>query len=226
LGVLFYEMICGQVPFKAVTHAGVFDEILHKEPGSPSKLNENITPELETIILKLLEKDRDLRYQTASDLRADLKRLRRNLGESFASSETMMLPSIELRKSQAIKTKSKTSRLVLFGIAALLILGGISFAAYKLILKPSANFSLADANTIRLTNLGKVTDANVSGDGKYVAYITDEGGRQSLWLKQIENGGNVQMGQKNCRRNLPRTCVGRNSAKSRPRLYAESDHFA
>jgi eukaryotic-like serine/threonine-protein kinase len=193
LGVLFYEMICGQVPFKAVTHAGVFDEILHKEPGLPSKLNEHITTEFETIILKLLEKDRDLRYQTASDLRADLKRLRRSLGESFASSETVMLPSIELRKSQAAKTKSKTSRLVLFGIAALLILSGISFAAYKFFLKPSANFSLADANTVRLTNLGKVTDANVSGDGKYVAYVTDEGGRQSLWVKQIANGGNVQI---------------------------------
>jgi eukaryotic-like serine/threonine-protein kinase len=192
LGVLIYEMACRIVPFKAVTHAGVFDEILHKQPVSPSALSDDVPAEFETIILKLLEKDRNLRYQTASDLFADLKRLRRNLGESFDSTETIKISSSNFQ-SQNIPTGKKLLRFALPGILAIALLGGIGFVFYSLVPKASAKFSIADSKASRVTSLGKIGDATVSEDGKYIAYVLNEGSKQSLWLKQTENGGNVQI---------------------------------
>ncbi len=193
LGVLLYEMVCGVVPFKASTHAGVFDEILNKEPIPPGESVENVPEELEQIILKLLEKDAEMRYQTASDLLADLKRLRRNLGESFESSEIIPASSFEFRKSKTIPLPRKKWKVAAFAILAVAILSGVVFAIYRMMPEASAKFSFADAKPTRMTNLGKVLDATVSDDGKYIAYVLDEGEKQSLWLRQTENGGTAKI---------------------------------
>ena len=77
-GVVLYEMATGRQSFPGNTTAVVFDGILNREPAAPSSLNTNVPFELDRIISKALEKDRTLRYQTAADLGADLKRLRRD----------------------------------------------------------------------------------------------------------------------------------------------------
>ncbi len=79
LGVVLYEMSTGVVPFSGSTVALIFDGILHSEATPATKLNSRLPPALENIFGKALEKDTDLRYQTASELRADLKRLKRDL---------------------------------------------------------------------------------------------------------------------------------------------------
>src|SRR2546427_2676230 len=79
-GAVLYEMATGKQPFRGDTTANLFDSILHKSSVAPVRLNPDLPAKLEEIINKALEKDRDLRYQHASDIRTDVKRLKRETG--------------------------------------------------------------------------------------------------------------------------------------------------
>src|SRR5208282_1307441 len=88
-GIVLYEMATGALPFRADTSGVIFDAILNREPVAPVRLNPDLPAKLEEIINRALEKDRDLRYQHASDLRAELQRLKRDT----SSSRSHALPS-------------------------------------------------------------------------------------------------------------------------------------
>jgi tetratricopeptide (TPR) repeat protein len=90
-GAVLYEMATGFLPFKGDTSAAIFDSILHGAPVAPVRLNSAVPIELERIVNKAIEKDRELRYQHASDIRTDLKRLKRET----SSSRTGVVSAVE-----------------------------------------------------------------------------------------------------------------------------------
>ena len=205
LGVLVYEMVTGVLPFRAATQAGTFDEILHKTPTAPTEINPNIPAELENIIFKLLEKDRDFRYQTASDLLADLRRLRRAVGDITSdSNEAVKTSTAEIRTATELNIprpsevkparKSYSWLKIAAAVLALAVLGGIGYAVWRNYPNKVVRMKgFENGVSTRQTNLGKVVDAVISPDGNYVVYVTDEGARQSLWLKQTATGSVVQI---------------------------------
>ncbi|HEY3129793.1 MAG TPA: protein kinase [Acidobacteriota bacterium] len=81
-GVVLYEMATGRTPFKGATSAVLFDSILNKTPVSPARLNPELSSDLERIVLKALEKDQELRFQSAKELMSELRRLKRSATES------------------------------------------------------------------------------------------------------------------------------------------------
>jgi len=142
-GVVLYEMATGREPFTGTTAVRLLDAILHDSPETPSALNPRVPAELDHIIFKSLEKDRDLRYQTMAELRADLKRLKRESdsrmrtaaaasgsGSSAARRRVVATPAAATR-GDAAAPPATSRRGLLLGVAAVAVLAAAAFGAYK-----------------------------------------------------------------------------------------------
>ncbi|MGC1453158.1 MAG: protein kinase [Candidatus Sulfotelmatobacter sp.] len=135
-GVVLYEMATGILPFRGESSAVIFKAILDAQPAAALRLNPDLPPELDRIINKALEKDRELRYQNAADLRADLSRLKRDL-DSGRSSPAEVAEAPETISSGKV-TAAGGSRWPLWGGLALLLVV-IAVGAYWLRPRAEAN---------------------------------------------------------------------------------------
>jgi serine/threonine protein kinase/tetratricopeptide (TPR) repeat protein len=151
-GVVLYEMVTGVLPFQGDTSGVLTDGILNRAPVPPVQLNADLPADLERIIVKALEKDRQVRYQHASDLRADLVRLKRN-------KDSGRLPASELPPPPKTVTKPPVLALGVLVLLPIVIAAGIYFLSRK---SAEAIDSIA---VLPFVNAGANPEADYLGDG-------------------------------------------------------------
>ena len=201
-GAVLYEMATGTVPFQGESTAVIFKFILDGTPTSVVRINPSVPSELERIINRALEKDRNLRYQHASEMRAELQRLKRDTESSrhvsavpveFTGS-AVSAASISQSSSSAVIAAARQHKLgVSTGLfAVLIVLGAAGFGIYSLLHRPAAK--LFQSFTVKqVTNTGKATRAAISPDGRYVLNVMDDSDMQSLWLRNVPTQSDTQV---------------------------------
>ncbi|MFY9559647.1 MAG: protein kinase [Terriglobales bacterium] len=202
LGAVLYQMTTGKIPFDGQTSAVIFDAILNHDPVAPTQFNPDVPPKLEEIIRTALEKDRDLRYQSAAELRADLRRLKRDTssGRLPAASGTasaapgsgrVAAPSSSAVAIEAVAEKRGLPKAwIAAGAAALLAV--LAFGAYRLLTR-SRGFNLQNMQITKLTDNGKASAVAISPDGQYVVYVLRDAEKQSLRIQNVATHSDVQV---------------------------------
>jgi serine/threonine protein kinase len=210
-GAVLYEMATGQLPFRGESTATIFDAILNRPAIPPVRLNPDLPVDLERILSKALEKDRNLRYQHASDMHADLKRLQRDTSSSRISAPEAVdashptsgritpapssgsVPPAAATSAAAVPTGQKSKTGFFVGLAlAVVVLGAASFAYLKFAGRKTP-LNLQDMEITKLTRSGKASGVAISPDGHYVVYVLMDGEKQSLMVRQVATGSDVQV---------------------------------
>jgi serine/threonine protein kinase/dipeptidyl aminopeptidase/acylaminoacyl peptidase len=202
-GAVLYEMATGRLPFEGETTAVIFDGILNHDPRPVSELNPGLLAKLSEIIRTALEKDRDLRYQGANEMRAELKRLKRDTSSgkvrqataSGSAGTAMVAPSpgsVAIPVSGSQVKPGRARKLAWIALGAVLV-AAAGLGIYKLRSRSGGNFNLQSMQITPLTENGKAADLTISPDGRYVGWIVRDGEKSSLWVRQVATGSDVQV---------------------------------
>ena len=202
-GVVLYEMATGAVPFRGETSGVITEAILNRAPVAPVRLNPELPAKLEDIINKALEKDRDLRYQAASDVRTDLKRLRRDTDSGRISSSTSRAVE-ELAPEQgsgkvsssavAVQPSAGSARkkFTIGAACAVLVLVAGAFAAYRY-----WGGSSVPSGPAKITQISRwdkpLGNARISPDGHTVAFTSQVAGISQVFVILTSGGEPLQL---------------------------------
>jgi eukaryotic-like serine/threonine-protein kinase len=203
-GAVLYEMATGRLAFSGESMATIFDGILNHAPAPVRSIAPGLPPKLEEIINKALEKNRDLRYQHASEIRADLQRLKRDsesAGPPLIKPSAVDAPAVAMDRqpssgaliSGLARRHRVTLAIVTLGICALLACLGFAIYRYGLHGAKSERSAFESMKVLRITSDGKSTISAVSPDGKYVVHAVTLNGLQSLWTLQLASRNEVQI---------------------------------
>jgi eukaryotic-like serine/threonine-protein kinase len=183
-GVVLYEMATGSLPFRGDTSGTVFDSILNRAPTPAVRLNPDVTEGLERIIDKALEKDRDIRYQHASELRADLKRLRRDTG-SGSGATPLLHPAQRHRRSP------------LLWAALAVIVAGVAAAGTVLLRRSNHPPASGASQWVQLTNFtDSASKPALSPDGRMLAFVRGSNTSSTngeIYVKLLPDGEPVRL---------------------------------
>jgi tRNA A-37 threonylcarbamoyl transferase component Bud32 len=193
-GAVLYEMATGRLAFAGNTSAAIFGAILHTAPTAPSQLSPGLPPKLEEIINKALEKDREIRCQSAAELRADLKRLKRDT-ESGRSAASVGAAAATLELGKAVPPGPRPSAAVQMrhrraAVLAGSILVALASAAYWLA-RPLPPPRLI--GSVQITNDGRAKFPPTLTDGARLFFMAEEANGAALYQVSIAGGQPVSL---------------------------------